>query len=122
MQKKKINRIKSIALLLLYVFSISPTFLFHHHNDSVVSYEKASRCEKAIYYADKEEACHHAEHLSKTYEKCNFCDNHTLSSHSELSAFVFSIRQTISSEYQSTECNYHYTASLHYANRGPPRV
>ena len=75
MKKKRQINFLGIALLLVYAFTLVPSIaLHHHHEEEIVAFSEADSCEKAIYYGIQDE---HNEHISKTHEKCWFCDHHT---------------------------------------------
>jgi len=67
--------------LLVYLFSSSPSILYHHHKTRYSTFQEASPCEKAIYYAAREGSCGHKAHFSEMPEKCPLCDHHTISAH-----------------------------------------
>lgn len=119
--KRNIN-FTGLFFLLLYVFSNSPAILFHHHDYSIVAYDKADKCEKAIYYSEQGSKCNHKEHVTKAFEKCSLCDNHTLSAHTNLYPdFVYSKVANIT-KFQSYKQNFHSLSSSENSNRGPPKI
>lgn len=121
---KNNTNIKSSAwlLLLIYIFSINPAILFHHHNENRVAYEKATSCEKAIFYGDKSGKCTHKNHISKASEKCSLCDNHNLSAHIvELPFFNF-VTLECKMVYDLDVINLITYFSNQTFNKGPPVV
>ena len=106
---------------MIYLLISGPSFLLHHHNNKIVSYEKANPCEKAIYYENKDGKCTHQKHISKAYEKCWFCETHTISPYiSQKNCWAFSIgkefiaHQTFHTEKKTTD-NYFFSS-----DRAPP--
>ncbi len=64
----------TLLLLLFFLISISPSFIVHHHHDEdIISYDKATQCEKAIYYGAELGSCHHKTHLTKIHSVCWLC-------------------------------------------------
>ncbi|ODS89257.1 MAG: hypothetical protein ABS44_05115 [Chryseobacterium sp. SCN 40-13] len=117
-----IRHIKGLFLLLLYVFVNSPTTLYHHHDDEIVAYSKASQCEKAIYYGDKNNACSHKAHLTKAQEKCSLCDHHCVSPHLIVDVPVVYIDAQPYFEYSLCKVSFYETELLAIQNKGPPTV
>jgi hypothetical protein len=96
--------------------------MFHHHDNNIVAYDKADKCEKAIYYAAKDSSCNHKQHITKAFEKCSLCDNHTISAHTIFSpAFVFSKVEKIT-KYHPYNLNFYFVSTSETSNRGPPTV
>jgi len=121
LNKLKSINIKCVLLLFIYLISNCPLTLFHHHNHNFVAFKNANHCEKTIYYGEKN-ACAHKYHLSSLKEKCSFCSNHTISSHTTIS-YRFSLYRPL-----TFTNNKLYTLSLYSTltfnpfNKGPPIV
>ena len=111
-----------LFILLLYIFSNSPAILFHHHDYNIVAYDKADKCEKAIYYVKTENSCNHKQHLTTGFEKCSLCDNHTLSEHTIFYPdFVFPKARKIA-EFDNYLQQFYFLPTSEKSNRGPPTV
>jgi hypothetical protein len=121
---KKTNKIqfKAFLLLLLYLFSNFPSSLFHDHALELSPYEKATSCEKTIYYSHKEGSCNHKTHIGLAAEKCHLCDNHTLSPHTLFTFFSSSFNKEFSQANTEVSERYFYQAPAILSNRGPPSV
>jgi len=121
---KKTNKIqfKAFLLLLLYLFSNFPSSLFHDHTLEISPYEKATSCEKTIYYSHKEDSCNHKTHISLAAEKCHLCDNHTLSPHTLFTFFSSSFNKEFSLANTEVSERYFYQVPAILSNRGPPSV
>ena len=122
LKKRSKIQVKVLFLVLIYLFSANPTVLFHHHDAEIVSFEKASSCEKAIYYSNHGDKCSHTSHISKSPEKCLLCDLHAVSPHS----FLDFLKQNIGKEQTSTPVkgaeNYVYCFPSVFTNKGPPSL
>ena len=113
---------KVVLLLLIYLFSSSPIVLFHHHKSNIPSLEKATLCEKTIYYSSEEEHCTHHTHIITAPEKCSLCDNHTTSPHF-LQIFIAEyFGNEIWGHYIQIYQNYYFQIPTTIANRGPPMI
>jgi hypothetical protein len=113
---------KALFLLLVYLFSNGPSILFHNHLTDIAAYEKATACEKVIYYADNDANCKHQNHVANAVEKCWLCDNHTLSPHLFQTFLPEYFSKKISASYTEL-CNYYYFQTpSRFLNRGPPSV
>ncbi len=121
---KKRNDIKFIAILLLliYLFSNSSSVLFHNHKFEIASYEKASSCEKTIYYSNKSEKCHHKIHLSLANKKCSLCDNHTFCPHLPQTFYTGFFNKVVSKNYLYKVNTYFFLSPPVFSNRGPPFI
>ncbi len=109
-------------LLLIYSFGNSPAIMFHHHDYKVVAYEKATPCEKTVYYANKEGQCSHKAHITNAVIKCALCDNHNLTAHTaKIPPFTFTKTQ-VNSEYNNVVTKLVSLTSSQTSNRGPPQV
>jgi hypothetical protein len=113
---------KAFLLLLLYLFSNFPSSLFHNHALEISPYEKASACEKTIYYSHKDVSCNHETHISLAAEKCHLCDNHTLSPHTLFTFFSSSFNKEFPLANTEVSEPYFYQAPAILSNRGPPSV
>ncbi len=85
-----------------------PSVLFHHHKLEIASYQKATSCEKAIYYSGKEGDCAHNTHITKETEKCLLCDNHTVSQHSFQTVLNSYFSKKITPNYLQFSENYYF--------------
>jgi len=108
--------------LLLYLFSISPAIIFHHHNYDFIAFDKAAKCEKAIYYADKDDSYNHEQHIAKASKRCLLCDNHTISAHTVISALFVCINVINACEHNPYNVISHSIQTSETSNRGPPTV
>lgn len=121
-KKIKHTKIKSASLLIIYIFSSIFSIQFHHHEVENSFFQVASSCEKAIYFDDSENNCHHKMHFSDEDEDCALCDSHTYSPQSlhflqvNFQKFDFSIK------YSEKVNQYHYFDLSILSNRGPPLV
>ncbi len=114
--------VKAILLLLIYVFSNSPSNLFHEHHLEIASFEEASSCEKSIYYSDLDGHCAHSEHISKSVEKCCLCDNHTAPQQTTTALTTeFFLKEFSETSFPLYE-NYFAHVPSTFSNRGPPFV
>lgn len=66
-----------MALLLVYIASLFPFSIFHHH-ENPVAYATATHCQKYVYYGKVADKCSHQTHLSKKTSICSLCDEHTV--------------------------------------------
>jgi hypothetical protein len=107
---------------MLYIYSIIPSFIWHHHDHHIVSIDQADPCEKAIYYDIKSEHCHHKAHLTQAIEKCSICDHHTLSAHTlfHFQYFYFNLKKQYI--YIAYYRSIHSIVLNLFSNRGPPLV
>jgi hypothetical protein len=112
---------KALLLLLVYLFSNTPSILFHHHTLEI-AYENATSCEKAIYYSEKDGNCSHKTHISKASEKCGLCDDHTVSPHSSQTFSTKYFSREFSGRYLQVSENYYFQTPSTFCNRGPPSV
>ncbi|HNF72498.1 MAG TPA: hypothetical protein PLP34_08790, partial [Chitinophagaceae bacterium] len=92
-----------------------------HHNP-IVAYNKAGRCEKAIYYSAKKGSCNHHQHISKKPEKCSLCDNHSLSVHTLVKPHYFFFHSIVFTEYPVFQEDIHHVICREIPNKGPPAV
>jgi hypothetical protein len=122
LEKKHYIRFNTLLLLLIYLFSNSPSILFHHHNFSITSYDKATACEKSIYYSEKSTDCNHQTHLFETTEKCLLCDQHTVSPHAAQKLFSFFFNEVGQICYANDIKIYFSLPLSGFGNRGPPSV
>jgi hypothetical protein len=122
LKKARKIQFKAFLLLLLYLFSNFPSSLFHDHALEISPYEKASACEKTIYYSHKEGSCNQKTHISLAAEKCHLCDNHTLSPHTLFTFFSSSFNKEFSQASTEVSERYFYQAPAILSNRGPPSV
>lgn len=111
-----------LFLLLLYLFCNSPSILFHHHENNVVTYAQADMCEKAIYYADKEGTCKHKQHITSALEKCSLCDNHTVSTHVVSNPIFEYINTIFTPKHNTYNINFYTSSTSENFDRGPPFV
>ena len=103
-----------------YLLINGPSFLLHHHNNRIVSFEEANPCERAVFYEAKDGSCTHPIHVSKTIEKCKLCETHTASPHLLTEThfeviplgFKIAVNPRVVSKYNLA----HYV----HANKGPP--
>jgi hypothetical protein len=122
MPKNKTIQLRAIILLLVYVASNFPTSLFHKHENVVVALEKATACEKKIYYGEVDGDCKHSTHISKQIEKCSLCDTHVNTPHYTVDIFYNFQKNNFSIKYCTDDVR--YSSSLLYTlfNKGPPSV
>jgi len=122
LKKARKIQFKAFLLLLLYLFSNFPSSLFHDHALEISPYEKATSCEKTIYYSHKEGSCNHKTHIGLAAEKCHLCDNHTLSPHTLFTFFSSSFNKEFPLANTEVSEPYFYQAPSILSNRGPPSV
>ncbi len=122
MKKSHNIHYKALLLLLAYLFSNSSSILFHHHKLNIASYEKATPCEKSIYYSHKDNNCQHKTHITITDEKCSLCDHHTVSPHSFQTFLTAYFSKEITSGYLKVFEHYYFQVPSTFSNRGPPSV
>lgn len=108
-------------LMILYFIGISPSVVVHNHQESIISYELASNCEKAVYYGETEKDLHHEEHVSATPEECSICDFHIVKSQLPIN-FSFDFINILNN---SRNSNFYFenlcsVTPHHSFNRGPP--
>lgn len=108
-------------LLVLYVGSIIPTFITHHHDIPNISYEQATACEKVILFGQSDHACHHRQHFSEAMQKCWFCDHHTTTPFvlSKLQGYVKDLQLNVI-EYVFYGKAFAQISFFHFNRRGPP--
>lgn len=56
---------------------MSPNLVFHHHDESHISYHAATLCEKNVYFGESNKDCGHKTHIAKSIKKCSLCEHHT---------------------------------------------
>lgn len=120
--QRKLQSMHSTAfsLLLFYVFGTGPGLLFHHHEEVIAEYARATPCEKTIYFAHADEDCHHAFHFSKAVETCYLCDNHTVSPNTFPLHFSVDIQlHYIENTGEGSPSIFSQTPTG-FSNRGPP--
>lgn len=107
----------------IYVFSRGPTILFHHHNNNIFLFSKASRCKKTVYSANKESDCKYKTLITIPVEKCALCDNHTVSPHSIQFYFLAFLPPNFGRSYCTRASALHLLQNnLVLSSRGPPVV
>lgn len=112
----------SFLFLLIYLFSNSPSILFHHHEPAVHSYQEATECEKAIHFADHLEGCDHKMHFSESHEDCSLCDVHSVSLHTASTFYlIYSIDEHSDKIIVESSSLFSETVS-NFSNRGPPSI
>ena len=122
LKKNRNINFTGLFLLLLYLFSNSPANLFHHHDYNIVAYDKADKCEKAIYYANKDGSCNHKHHITKSFEKCSLCDNHTVSVHTVFYPIFVCVNVIATTEHHPYNVSFYSLSTSETSNRGPPTV
>ena len=121
LRNKRHIHCSAILLLLIYICSNSPAFMFHHHIRPIVAYDKAGSCEKVIYYTGND-GCNHKSHISTAFERCSLCDHHNLNAHINFLP-VFAFINFIDADGYSTGLEHFVSAfAAEAANRGPPEV
>jgi hypothetical protein len=122
-----LNRILSMAMLLLYVaaFFVTPTFEHHHHEKDSEHQCSANNevdpCHRVIFHNDLKQGCEHDEHFSEHYHSCDVCDK-LLTAHPKL---IINCQNKI--ELQSSEIDFSFLtevlisqALFHSSARAPP--
>lgn len=127
MKARNNNQIIGTWLLLLYLFSLTPVFLFHQHDHKhqhdIVAFEQANDCEKTVYYAGRSVACHDKAHIGKQLEKCKFCADHTSISTATIPSFPsYYIPKKDNSLALSFQEKSGIASISISAGRGPPQV
>jgi len=122
LKDKRNIKFAGLFLLLLYLFGNSPALMFHHH-DEIIAFEKATKCEKTVYYSDGSNSfCEHKAHLSKVLKKCFLCDNHCVSVHLFTAIQFVCINVEHRSEYTLYKANFYEATLPETQNRGPPII
>lgn len=96
--------------------------MFHHHNDDKVSFQKASACEKVVFYGYKNGICKHKNHFSRQLERCALCDHHNTSVHTVSTSFFSSFKEKTSFKHNIQGVNYIFTSTSETSDRGPPFI
>jgi hypothetical protein len=122
MLKKYRQYISPLFLLLIYIFSNIPFALLHQHHDHIIDYEKASACEKSIYYGSKKENCGHTSHIYKTIKHCKLCELHTITPHQAIHTIAYLFSQKYFKEYPQIPSELLLSTSFVISNKGPPAV
>jgi hypothetical protein len=122
LNKRKNIQLRALILLLIYLISNSPATLFHHHDNKIIAFDKATACEKAIYFSNSKGKCKHKSHLSESIKKCSLCDNHTLIPHFLEFSFYTFFKLTFNNSYSTASFDYKYVTTTIVCNRGPPTV
>ncbi len=122
MLKSKTIQLRAFILLLVYLTSNIPVYLFHKHENVVVALEKATACEKKIYYGAVDGDCEHSTHVSKQIEKCSLCDTHLNTPHNTVDIFYNFQKNNFSIKYCTDNILYSYSFVLTLCNKGPPTV
>ncbi|MFA5619283.1 MAG: hypothetical protein WDA08_03155 [Weeksellaceae bacterium] len=121
MKNKKRFNPKGFLLLMLYVFSLGPTLLFHHHPSDIVDFSKADACEKAIYYGVNEGDCHHKLHLNPVKSNCQVCSHHLLLSPQLLPDVEITLENPVFTlAYFSNYQGFYFSEIIHFQNKAPP--
>lgn len=109
-----------LVLLLVYLSGSLPLSVFHHHESGIIPLEKASNCEKEIYYPGFNDLCKHQTHISATLEKCSLCVHHIIPVHATEPA-SYSVSESLHIFYFSSYLPGLRTIfSLFHEVRGPP--
>ena len=102
---------------MLYVFSLAPSLVFHHHHDEIIAFAEADSCEKSIYYGIQD---HHKEHISKVQDECWLCDHHTITPQILLNAeFILPYFEPIT-EHTFFHKSFHSIELTGSSNKDPP--
>ncbi len=121
MKKTKQINLTGLFFLLLYIFSIKPFALLHHHSESVAKIAFKTKCEKAIYYNTHD--CEHKEHFSKSLDHCFLCYHLSISCHTffsqsnYLTTIIHTVEPVIFQESNILNCFF-----TKISDRGPPTV
>ncbi|MCB9250886.1 MAG: hypothetical protein H6605_00325 [Flavobacteriales bacterium] len=115
-------RIDGLICLVIYTLSVLPVSIYHQHHNALISFDKASRCEKVIYFGEKDDVCTHKQHLSNVLEKCSLCEHHQGKTHLQLSYLLPEEVQIGFFFSDSFKRNIASNAQLAFLNRGPPIV
>lgn len=96
--------------------------MFHHHEHNLIAHDKASPCEKTIYFGEKKDACGHETHISTSLEKCFLCD-HVINLLFTFNIFRFVY---INPSYRAISVDFYSsflaTYSSLFFNKGPPSI
>ncbi len=120
--QKVIIKIYSLVLLGFYFYSNVVFNFFHHHKYTFFQFEYASNCEKSIYYSHKIHFCEDYAHISKPYEKCSICDQHTYSNYYKSSFHYSFINITQYFEFVENIVWYDFLRIVCLNNKSPPSV
>jgi hypothetical protein len=122
MLKNKIIQLRAFILLLVYVAINIPVSFFHKHENAMVTFEKATPCEKKIYYGEVDGDCKHSTHISKQIEKCALCDTHLTTPHNAVDIFYNFQKNNFSIKYCTDDVRYSSSLISSLCNKGPPMV
>lgn len=119
MNKKTKIYFPALGLLLLYLFSMVPMVLIHHHEHQAVSFFDADSCQKAIYYGVQD---NHEGHLSQIQDKCLLCDHHTPPPQLLFETRFSFITTTFHAEYFCGYESLHSIDLIGNSNKDPPVI
>jgi len=78
LNRKRINQLMSILVLLIYLFGSSSIFLFHNHNDEDHHHHHHQDllfCENLHQDSPNDSDCAHDSHIITLKERCAVCDH-----------------------------------------------
>lgn len=74
-RRSYIKELFSLTILIVYLFSFSPSVIFHTHNDNPIhTHHEGLDCEHISDQVDLHSDCLHAEHIKAEKKKCFLCD------------------------------------------------
>jgi len=118
MRKERHINTLGTTLLLLYIFSLTFSLVFHHHHsDKIVAFSEADSCEKAIYYGIQD---HHKQHINKAQDKCWLCDHHTITPQILLNNDFIFIQTGFFTEYATCYKHFYDIDLTEKSNKDPP--
>lgn len=76
----KINKIYAFIILVIYCISLTPSLIFHEHNDSH-NHDELSHCQHEIKIVTNHIDCSHDKHYESLHEDCILCNYHAVYDH-----------------------------------------
>ncbi len=120
MLKIRTIQVKALLLLLVYLASNIPMSFFHTHKNEKIAFEKASACEKKIYYGEVEGDCEHGTHISKQIEKCSLCDTHFAKPYTTFESSLNFPKRIFTNQYKIEFVKLLSHSPITLSNKGPP--
>ncbi len=122
MLKNKTIQINALLLLVVYLASNIPMSFFHKHENVKIAFQKATACEKKIYYDVVKGDCEHSTHISKQIEKCSFCDSHFAKPYTTLVSNFYTQKICFTNLYKIDFVKLISNNTTTLSNKGPPTV
>jgi hypothetical protein len=116
----KTIQVRAFILLFVYLASNIPVSFFHTHKNDKIALEKATACEKKIYYGEVDGDCEHGTHVSKQIEKCSLCDTHFAKPYTTLEYGFNFPKKTFTNQYKIDFVKLISHNPITLSNKGPP--